>query len=83
MKWHNAQFFSTFDRDNDAHATVNCAQRHVGSFWYNGCHTTNPNGVYHLDHEKEVMSSIGIDWDTFVSYPKHLKTIELKMRRKL
>ena len=83
MNRHNGKFFSTFDRDHDIHETLNCAQRFVGAFWYAECHTTNPNGLYHLDHEQEVMSSIGIDWNTFVSAPKHLKTIEMKMRRKL
>ena len=78
---HNGKFFSTFDRDNDIHPTINCAKHHVGAFWYARCHSTNPNGVYHLDHEKEAMSSIGIDWNSFVSAPKHLKSIEMKMRR--
>jgi len=41
---HNGQQFSTFDRDNDQHSSLNCAAR-FGAFWWRSCGLCNLNGV--------------------------------------
>jgi len=38
MSYHNGMMFSTYDRDNDPHATTNCAEVCLGGFWYNKCY---------------------------------------------
>ena len=42
----NGQQFSTFDRDNDAHLSLNCAAAFGGrgGFWWGGCGGFSPNG---------------------------------------
>lgn len=46
FSYHNGMQFSTYDRDNDKNGD-NCCQTHDGGgWWWNGCYTLNPNGVY-------------------------------------
>ena len=42
---HNNLPFSTRDRDND-NISGNCAQGHIGAWWYNNCFSSNLNGLY-------------------------------------
>ncbi|MEN9626661.1 MAG: tenascin-R precursor [archaeon] len=49
-------FFSTFDKDNDIHAT-NCAQTYNSPWWYKGCWDGNLNGYGNLDAYN------GAQWD--------------------
>lgn len=37
FSYHGGSKFSTFDVDNDGWAEGNCAQAHVGAWWYNAC----------------------------------------------
>ncbi|KFB41107.1 AGAP011225-PA-like protein [Anopheles sinensis] len=46
MKLHKYQKFSTFDRDNDAHADSSCAKKYRGAWWYRKCYDANLNGRY-------------------------------------
>ena len=47
---HNGMNFTTYDRDNDMHGSVNCAvyggKDGGGGWWYNGCVWFNLNGYY-------------------------------------
>jgi len=36
LRYHNGQMFTTYDRDNDKHAS-NCAVIYGGGFWHNHC----------------------------------------------
>ena len=65
MGIHNNTFFSTRDQDNDIKDT-NCAETYRGSFWYMGCHTANPNGLYLNGSYTE--SSMGTDLGTWKEY---------------
>ncbi|XP_030420014.1 fibrinogen beta chain isoform X1 [Gopherus evgoodei] len=51
MTVHNGMFFSTFDRDNDgwvhADPRKQCSKEDGGGWWYNRCHSANPNGRYY------------------------------------
>ncbi|MCP6497695.1 fibrinogen-related protein, partial [Klebsiella pneumoniae] len=51
MTIHNSMFFSTYDRDNDGWSTTDprkqCAKEDGGGWWYNRCHSANPNGRYY------------------------------------
>ena len=43
---HNGMKFTTLDRDNDIHASVNLAQRWTGAWWYKTGHVSNLNGKW-------------------------------------
>ncbi|KAL4218231.1 Fibrinogen C domain-containing protein 1 [Mactra antiquata] len=39
FSYHDNMMFSTYDRDNDVHATLNCADNHGGGgWWFRNCH---------------------------------------------
>ena len=48
MSWHNNMQFSTFDNDNDYHATVNCSSYWGGNGgnWYYYCANQSMSGKY-------------------------------------
>ncbi|XP_013393816.2 microfibril-associated glycoprotein 4-like [Lingula anatina] len=74
---HNGASFSTKDRDNDTYEK-NCAQEFKGAWWYNSCHASNLNGLYHLgDHSS---FADGVNWYAFKGYKHSLKTTEMKVR---
>ncbi|XP_030635465.1 microfibril-associated glycoprotein 4 [Chanos chanos] len=76
---HNGQKFSTFDRDQDTHSTLNCARSFLGAFWYSNCHDTNPNGVY-LWGSDGTHYAIGVEWSSWKGRSYSLKKISMKIR---
>ncbi|XP_071837000.1 uncharacterized protein [Apostichopus japonicus] len=46
LSYHLNQQFTTKDRDNDAHGSVNCASHYKGAWWYNTCYYSDLNTVY-------------------------------------
>ena len=62
MAYHNGYMFTTYDRENDVHRSVNCVFYSQGGWWYNSCYRATLNGPH------EVPSTPGI-------HPTHAKMI--------
>ena len=46
LSYHNRMKFTTRDRDNDIHASLNLAQKWTGAWWYTNSHRSNLNGKW-------------------------------------
>ncbi|XP_073346481.1 microfibril-associated glycoprotein 4-like [Pagrus major] len=75
---HTGQKFSTFEKDQDS-SVLNCARLHLGAFWYNDCHNTNPNGVYRWGADG-TLRAVGVEWVQWKGYDYSLKSISMKIR---
>ncbi|XP_059486287.1 angiopoietin-related protein 7-like isoform X2 [Neocloeon triangulifer] len=65
LSYHAGMKFSTRDVDNDQWMDGNCAATHSGAWWYNGCDTSNLNGMYlngELPEEHEYKGMYWYDW---------------------
>ena len=78
LSGHRGQSFSTKDQDNDRHKSVNCAVAYKGAWWYNACHASNLNGLYH--HGQHSSSSDGVNWETWKGHNYSAKRAEMKIR---
>ncbi|CAL1287175.1 unnamed protein product [Larinioides sclopetarius] len=76
---HDNQKFSTKDRDNDRHKN-SCANVYKGGWWYNACHDSNLNGVYHRGPHESLAD--GVNWKSFRGHKESLDTTEMKIRPK-
>lgn len=70
----NGMAFSTFDRDNDNHGTLNCATDQHGAWWYKSCHGSNFNGEWGVQATKGMSWNAGKTWF-------YLSFTEMKIRR--
>ena len=78
MRNHSGYQFSTMDEDNDR-CTCNCAQTYKGAWWYNLCHDSNLNGLYHGG--AQLSFADGVNWYTWKGYYYSLKFTEIKLRQ--
>ncbi|XP_031565948.1 ryncolin-1-like [Actinia tenebrosa] len=69
--------FSTKDRDNDVSAGK-CAVLYKGAWWYESCHNSNLNGLYH--HGKHKSFADGVNWKHWKGYYYSVKRAEMKIR---
>ncbi|KAF8773141.1 Techylectin-5A like protein [Argiope bruennichi] len=77
---HDNQKFSTKDQDNDSHKDHHCALTYKGGWWYNACHDSNLNGLYHRGpHES---NADGVNWKSFKGHKESLLISEMKTRPK-
>ncbi|XP_020608625.1 microfibril-associated glycoprotein 4-like [Orbicella faveolata] len=73
---HRGSPFSTKDHDNDKWGS-NRAVRYKGAWWYDHCHHSNLNGLYH--HGKH-SGFHGVNWGTWKGYSYSVKRAEMKIR---
>ena len=69
--------FSTKDSDNNKRPG-NCAVLYKGAWWYNGCHASNLNGLYH--HGSHTSYADGINWSGWKGQHYSLKSTSMKIR---
>ncbi|XP_011405415.1 PREDICTED: ficolin-1-like [Amphimedon queenslandica] len=79
LAFHNKMNFTTHDRDNDAHHTLNCAIHVKAAWWYNDCHHSNLNGQYLAGPHSTPAD--GVNWLGFRGHNYSLKVSEMKIRR--
>ena len=70
--------FTTKDSDNDKLSSRNCAVSCKGSWWYNACHYSNLNGLYH--HTPYKPYTDGIVWFHWKGHHYSLKSTSMKIR---
>ncbi|PIO12302.1 hypothetical protein AB205_0076350 [Aquarana catesbeiana] len=89
MTIHNGMYFSTYDRDNDgwliADPNKQCSKEDGGGWWYNRCHSANPNGRYYwLGHYTFDMTRHGTDdgvvWMNWKGSWYSMKKMSIKIR---
>ena len=77
LNYHQGMEFTTKDSDNDKYSG-NCAILYKGAWWYNGCHSSNLNGIYH--HGQHSSYADGINWYTWKGHYYSLKSTSMKIR---
>jgi len=75
---HNGDKFSTRDQDNDDYDR-SCAQLYKSGWWYNGCHDSNLNGLYHGGYHSN--HGDGVNWRTWRGFDYSQKFTEMKLRK--
>ncbi|KAF3698163.1 Fibrinogen beta chain Fibrinopeptide B Fibrinogen beta chain Precursor [Channa argus] len=89
MTIHNGMMFSTFDRDNDnwnpGDPSKQCSREDGGGWWYNRCHSANPNGRYYIGgaYNRNMAkhgTDDGIVWMNWKGSWYSLKAISMKIK---
>uniref|UniRef100_A0A671RZ64 Fibrinogen beta chain n=1 Tax=Sinocyclocheilus anshuiensis TaxID=1608454 RepID=A0A671RZ64_9TELE len=89
MTIHNGMMFSTYDRDNDKRIpgdpSKQCSSEDGGGWWYNRCHSCNPNGRYYwggayTKYMAKHGTDDGIVWMNWKGSWYSLKSISMKIR---
>uniref|UniRef100_A0A667ZDF1 Fibrinogen beta chain n=1 Tax=Myripristis murdjan TaxID=586833 RepID=A0A667ZDF1_9TELE len=89
MTIHNGMMFSTYDRDNDnwnpGDPSKQCSKEDGGGWWYNRCHSANPNGRYYIGgsytrHMAKHGTDDGVVWMNWKGSWYSLKAISMKIR---
>ncbi|KAL2079343.1 hypothetical protein ACEWY4_025087 [Coilia grayii] len=89
MTIHNGMKFSTYDRDNDnwspGDPAKQCSKEDGGGWWYNRCHSANPNGRYYwggsyTKHMSKHGTDDGIVWMNWKGSWYSLKSMSMKIR---
>ena len=77
LSLHRGYPFTTKDQDNDGWSK-NCAVSFKGAWWYESCHHSNLNGLYH--HGKHSSYADGVNWLHWKGYYYSAKRAEMKFR---
>ncbi|CAB4017608.1 Hypothetical predicted protein [Paramuricea clavata] len=78
LTFHNGMQFTTKDIDHDLHEN-NCAQLYKGGWWYNNCHESNLNGLYHCGGTHTSYAD-GINWSHWKGHHYSMKTVTMKIK---
>ena len=78
LAYHRGLPFTTRDKDNDNHGDHNCAIKYQGAWWYEHCHYSNLNGLYHRGNHSSYAN--GVNWKDWKGYYYSLKRTEMKIR---
>ena len=82
MEYHNGQIFSTYDNDNDALSSNNCAFGVQAGWWYKNCYRANLNGPHTLPSTPGINTTyarlIWYDGSAF----RDVSSVEMKIRVK-
>jgi len=76
LDYHRGMQFSTKDRDNDEHSSLNCASGRKGAWWYKKCLYSNLNGLYQPGKE----DAQGMAWYHWKKTYIAVKRSEMKIR---
>ncbi|XP_078382555.1 uncharacterized protein LOC144665226 isoform X6 [Oculina patagonica] len=79
LAYHNGYPFTTKDQDNDSDSG-NCALQFKGAWWYNSCHDSNLNGIYHHGQYFGTDSVTWYRWTPNNKYYESAKRAEMKIR---
>ncbi|CAH3173842.1 unnamed protein product [Porites lobata] len=74
---HGGYSFSTKDRDNDG-TSGSCATSYKGAWWYESCHQSNLNGLYHRGRHSSFAD--GVNWYHWKGYYYSAKRAEMKLK---
>ncbi|XP_037940249.1 angiopoietin-related protein 7-like isoform X2 [Teleopsis dalmanni] len=80
LTYHAGYKFSTYDMDNDGCLECNCAQAHMGAWWYNWCEQSNLFGKYYLDNYSSAPSFQGMYWHHFRGPNYSLRAARMMIR---
>ncbi|XP_028127851.1 microfibril-associated glycoprotein 4-like isoform X1 [Diabrotica virgifera virgifera] len=72
--------FSTFDVDQDGHATANCAQVYEGGWWYTSGHASNLNGKHMNKPLSDAYKFHGLNWNGFRGHDYNLAGSKIMIR---
>ncbi|XP_034666112.1 ficolin-1-like [Drosophila subobscura] len=77
---HRNQKFTTYDRDNDVKANLNCAVEYMGAWWHKDCHHSNLFGMY-LNGSVDIYAK-GMCWKGWRGYYYSYKLMQMMVRPK-
>ena len=76
LSYHDGQFFSTLDQDNDSYIRHCARDLRNGGWWYFSCDYCNLNGLY----LRSSSNPKGITWDTWLGSTYSLKFTQMMIR---
>ena len=79
FEFHDGEFFSTPDEDNDS-GTSHCGSIYSSGWWYHNCHDSHLNGVYYWNGVHPTATFDGIIWEDFTGNTNSLKTVVMAVR---
>jgi hypothetical protein len=65
--------FSTHDKEQDKHATLNCASHYTGAWWYNNCAVSDLNR-----YNNGAAGKGAIYWNSFAT--NNIKSVQMAIR---
>ena len=77
LSFHRGLPFSTKDRDNDG-SSNSCATSFKGAWWYERCHESNLNGLYHRGRHSSYAD--GVNWYHWKGHHYSVKRAEMKIK---